>query len=108
MAYLFEVCDYWTDEQAADIENEPVISDVPALILAGEWDPVTPPQWGEDVGNNFSSVKFYALKGVGHGVTVVNDCAKTIMRSFLKKLAGRLDSACVLSLEEPLFALPPE
>jgi pimeloyl-ACP methyl ester carboxylesterase len=40
------ICDLWKVEPAGAIENEPVRSDIPTLILAGEYDPDTPPAWG--------------------------------------------------------------
>ncbi len=44
-----EVCRAWNVKAAPAIENEPVTSDVPALIFAGEFDPDTPPQWGRGI-----------------------------------------------------------
>ena len=40
------VCRAWGFREADDRDQEPVISDIPTLILAGEWDPSTPPSYG--------------------------------------------------------------
>jgi hypothetical protein len=42
----FALCDLWEAGSAADVENEPVSSDIPTLVLAGEYDPITPPAFG--------------------------------------------------------------
>jgi hypothetical protein len=38
-----EVCDAWQVPPAPAKENQPVVSSVPTLIMAGEFDPDTPP-----------------------------------------------------------------
>ena len=49
------------------LEHQPVISDVPALILAGEYDPVTPPDYGHQVTGHLSRAQFFELRAPGHG-----------------------------------------
>ena len=38
----------WGCRQPLHAENQPVSSDVPTLVISGEFDPVTPPTWAED------------------------------------------------------------
>lgn len=40
---LFAVCPAWGVGEADPIENQPEVSDIPTLILAGQFDPITPP-----------------------------------------------------------------
>jgi pimeloyl-ACP methyl ester carboxylesterase len=44
--YYLASCDAWHAHRAAPAQAEPVQSDVPALIVAGEFDPVTPRRYG--------------------------------------------------------------
>ena len=41
-------CALWQVEPAPALENEPVRSDIPALLLVGDYDPVTPPDYARD------------------------------------------------------------
>lgn len=44
---IFPLCAAWGAKPADPVENEPVISDIPTLILEGDYDPATPPAWGQ-------------------------------------------------------------
>jgi len=46
---VFPVCASWGTAPPDPRENAPVASDIPALVLAGEYDPITPPEWGQAV-----------------------------------------------------------
>ena len=41
--YLFEVCEFWEVTPRPEIDSQPVVSDIPTLILAGQYDHATPP-----------------------------------------------------------------
>jgi hypothetical protein len=41
---LAVLCDQWSVEPAGPAFNEPVDSQIPALVLAGVFDPATPPE----------------------------------------------------------------
>ena len=44
-----KACEFWPKGDVPPDFYEPVASNVPALILSGDIDPVTPPSWGEAV-----------------------------------------------------------
>ncbi len=72
---LFAVCREWTGVAPDPRENLPVSSDVPALILAGEHDPITPPEWGRLAAQSLSRAYFREFAGHGHWVTRSSRCA---------------------------------
>lgn len=43
----FSDCRVWNAAAADPIEAQPVVSDIPTLITAGEFDPITPAKWAE-------------------------------------------------------------
>ena len=45
--WQYHACRYWASGEAPAAFRTPVVSDVPTLLLAGEFDPVTPPEWAE-------------------------------------------------------------
>lgn len=87
----FRVCEAFGAGQAPDTENDPVVSDVPALVLAGTFDPVTPPSWGEFAGEGFTVSTVVEIPNGSHGVSPANECAAAVMTDFLNdptKVAG--------------------
>jgi pimeloyl-ACP methyl ester carboxylesterase len=79
---LFEVCREWTAAMPDPRENEPVHSDIPSLILAGEVDPITPPEWGRMVESDLANAYFYEFPGHGHWVTRSSSCALQMSLAF--------------------------
>jgi pimeloyl-ACP methyl ester carboxylesterase len=92
------LCTFWGAKPAADIENQPVISDIPTLILAGNNDPITPPAWGKLAAETLSRSYFFEFQGVGHGVlygTIWDGCSQDMLRAFLTDPSLAPDSACL-------------
>ncbi|MBN1936627.1 MAG: alpha/beta fold hydrolase [Anaerolineae bacterium] len=96
----YRVCAGWGAGQADTIENQPVASDVPALVLAGESDPVTPPAWGRRAAETLSNSYFFEYPGVGHGASA-QDCGRKMMLAFLDNPAVAPDDGCIAGMERP-------
>jgi pimeloyl-ACP methyl ester carboxylesterase len=89
------ICEGWEVEPADPIENEPVVSDVPALVVSGELDPITPTRWGRGAAENLSNSFFYVFPGLGHGVTRTSACALDIMLQFFDDPTTEPDASCI-------------
>jgi pimeloyl-ACP methyl ester carboxylesterase len=82
-------------------------SDVPALILSGELDPVTPPSWGADVASRWKNSRHIIVPATGHGASSAG-CVMKLMRQFLDEGdVSKLDPACLQNLKRPPFVLGP-
>ena len=85
------------------IEKEPVVSRIPTLVLTGQYDPITPPAWGqlaaETLGNSF----YYEFPGFGHGVSFDGPCGLDIVLEFLSDPSKEPDSSCFDVLAGPDF-----
>jgi len=103
---LFDTCAVWSDAGAPAIENEAVVSDIPTLVMAGEWDPITPPSWGAAVAGNLANSTFVEFPGLGHGVSVGDSCPRSIMLNFLTSPESSLNLSCVERMDEPFFFVP--
>lgn len=90
-----ELCRAWNVKAAPAIENEPVKSDVPALIFAGEFDPDTPPQWGRRLLDSMPNAKYVEFRGRSHGAGF-NPCGAEIVAAFLRAPSGPLPVDCAL------------
>lgn len=79
---LFAVCREWVATPPDPRENLPVSSDLPTLVLAGEHDPITPPDWGRMVAADLSNAYFYEFPVNGHWVTRSSHCALQMALAF--------------------------
>ena len=104
----FKVCAGWDSGQADALENEPVTSDIPTLVMAGEFDPITPPAWGRQAAETLPGGYFFEYPGVGHGASVVAGCPRDMLVAFLNDPAVAPDDACIGEMDLPKFVLPAE
>jgi pimeloyl-ACP methyl ester carboxylesterase len=102
----FAVCDLWQAGQADAVENELVSSDLPTLILAGEYDPITPPSWGQDVAAGFSNSYFFEFPGIGHGASISAPCPLAITQNFLDDPTMEPSAVCLAMMGGPAFSIP--
>lgn len=79
---LFAVCQEWTTRVPDPQENLPVRGNLPTLILAGETDPITPPEWGRMVAGDVSNAYFHEFPDNGHWVTRSSRCALQMALTF--------------------------
>jgi pimeloyl-ACP methyl ester carboxylesterase len=84
-------------------ERDPVVSDIPTLILSGAYDPITPPRWGTSVAGNLARATQVVVPGVGHGVLGSSTCVDRIANGFLDNPPATVNPACALALPSPIF-----
>jgi pimeloyl-ACP methyl ester carboxylesterase len=99
----FAVCESWQPGQVDPVEDEPVVSDIPTLILSGQYDPITPPAWGRLAGETLGNSFFYEFPGVGHGVMRSNQCGLDMGMQFLADPTVEPDASCLDGLTSPEF-----
>lgn len=92
---LFEFCPSWGVPPADPVENQPVSSDIPSLILAGEVDPITPPAWGEWAAETLPNSYYYLFPGMGHWVARSSPCAIEMILQFMDQPGSAPDSGCL-------------
>jgi pimeloyl-ACP methyl ester carboxylesterase len=78
------VCANWVDPAARPISKAPIISDVPALVLQGEFDAITPPESGRLVANRLPHGHYVAFVQVGHKVVYQSVCGQKIAAIFFE------------------------
>ncbi len=101
-----DICAAWNLEPQPPAAEEYVRSDIPALILAGAFDPVTPPLWGRTTAEHLTTATFVEFPGYGHNVGTDNPCAAALEASFVEDPSAPLDTACVASAPNPEFVTP--
>jgi pimeloyl-ACP methyl ester carboxylesterase len=76
---------------------------VPALILVGEWDPVTSPRWARLAAEQFSPTQLVVLPKAGHLLDGYRACAGKLVVAFLDQHAA--DTSCVATVRAPRFVV---
>ncbi len=100
-----DTCALWDVQPSPPVENEPVRSDIPTLVLAGEFDPITPPSLGVAVAANLSNATFVEFPAAGHGVLFDSECAESIVLAFLDG-EDTPDASCVPERSTPAWVAP--
>jgi pimeloyl-ACP methyl ester carboxylesterase len=98
-----EICAAWPRGEAAPVLREPVVSNVPVLMLSGEADPITPPRHAGQLTDSLSNSLHLVFDDMGHG-NALSDCTSRIIARFIEtaSVAG-LDTSCVQGVEPPPF-----
>jgi pimeloyl-ACP methyl ester carboxylesterase len=90
-----DVCAVWPVERLPDYAFEPVTSDVPTLLISGQFDPVTPPENAEVVAAHLSHSYVYTFPGLGHAVFGDHQCPLTMVLDFVNDPSQPPDSGCI-------------
>ncbi len=100
----FASCAVFDNGQAAAEANEPVVSDIPTLLLAGAFDPVTPVSWAERAAGGLSDSHLVVAPSASHGV-FATPCGMSVVVAFIDDPASAPDSSC-LAAERLQFVGP--
>ncbi len=97
----FDICGNWSVKAVAPMEM-PQRTTVATLVLAGGWDPITPPSYSktaaERIGAHYIELPFH-----GHGVRADKTCGAPMLRAFLDKPDLAPDSSCTRRRSPPDF-----
>ena len=92
------MCAVWPKGNVPTDFHKPLATDVPALVLEGEFDPVTPPRYGEEVVRSLKNGRLLVLRGQGHNV-IGAGCMPKLFAQFLQDAnAKALDAKCLDTL----------
>jgi len=96
-------CRVWPHTEVPNGFHDPVVSDVPVLLMSGERDPVTPPAYAARTAETFSNSLNLVARGQSHSV-MKNICLRDITTEFIEKgsISG-LDTRCVDKIQPAPF-----
>lgn len=101
--FLQAQCAVWPKGTRPADFRAPLSGDVPVLAISGEFDPVTPPRYGDEVVKTLPNGRHLVLPGQGHSV-LATGCMPKLFAQFVEKAdAKALDAGCL----ERLKASPP-
>jgi pimeloyl-ACP methyl ester carboxylesterase len=103
-----EACALWPRATIESDYSQPVQSDVPVLIVTGEWDPVTPPSNGDATAKSLKNSVHIVVPHGGHGLGGLEgiDCIDRISTEFVERgNAKDIDTSCVKNIRRKGFAM---
>jgi len=99
------VCREWGVRASGAREDTPVTSDVPVLVIAGEYDPATPPSWGRRAVRTLKNGRFVEVPGHGHTPSMMSTgpCVRQIVDAFVRDPSAAPDVTCLSGYGRPKF-----
>ena len=99
---FLQVCQDWQVLPLAPPVDDPVVSQVPTLILSGAFDPITPASYAEEAARTLPNSFSYVFPAGGHGQMLDGGCADRMILAFLDDPHAAPDTAC-----EEMGGMPP-
>lgn len=84
--FTSEICEIWGVQMVSEIENQAIKSEVPVLLISGEYDEITPVKWASSMKKNLTNSHHLIFKGWKHTPTTNwgNQCAMNVANSFFQ------------------------
>ena len=101
----FATCRNWQVQELGPGAKKPLVTDIPTLVISGEFDPVTPPEYGQLVASLLSKSRHINLKGFGHNV-ISSECLRDLAGAFFKDPTAAPEADCSANLTGVTFDLP--
>lgn len=96
-------CEVWPRAKTDAAMREPVRSAIPTLLVSGELDPVTPPEYGDEVAKTLTHSLHVVLPGGSHSGDT-GGCVEKVISEFIREgSVEALDTACVKAFKRPPF-----
>jgi pimeloyl-ACP methyl ester carboxylesterase len=96
-------CAIWPRGQPDPERTQPVKSAIPTLLVSGEFDPVTPPQYAEEVAKSLSNARHVVVPKGSHGNDAAGCVDKIVTEAVKLGSVKALDVSCVQRLPGPGF-----
>jgi pimeloyl-ACP methyl ester carboxylesterase len=91
---MLAACRQWGIELLPRTVLEPVVSEVPTLLLSGTFDPITPPAFASRVAETLRHHVDVVFPGGTHGQAFTDTCANGMVAQFVDAPATSPDEAC--------------
>ena len=95
-------CKVWPRAATDKAMSQPVRSSIPTLLISGEHDPVTPPEFGDEVARTLRRSLHVVVPHGSHGGT--EPCIDALLSEFVREgSVDALETACVKDVRRPPF-----
>ncbi|HUV12422.1 MAG TPA: alpha/beta fold hydrolase [Acidobacteriota bacterium] len=95
---LIGICDMWGVERLSPTISTLPVSDVPTLVMSGEFDSITPPEAAARVAAKLTHAYEYTIPGAAHSAIESGPCPFSIALQFLEDPSKEPDASCISDL----------
>ena len=86
-------------------DNKTIVSDVPTLMLCGEYDHVCPPKYARQLSKGLKNSHFFLFEGMAHSEVAMSPCLPLMLDQFINDPSKAPSDDCLKSLNKE-FDLP--
>jgi pimeloyl-ACP methyl ester carboxylesterase len=97
---LPDICSIWKVRAARPIENKPVKSDIPTMVVTAEYDAYTPPAWGQAVAKNLKNSFVFEVPWTGHGPAFSVPCLADMIKEFFDDPKTAPKAECLMKVKQ--------
>jgi pimeloyl-ACP methyl ester carboxylesterase len=101
-SFFSPACAVWPMDPLPPEMLAPIKSDVPALVISGAWDPVTPPELGEQAVSQFAIGSHLVLPN-GFHTNSASPCIARIVGRYIETLVDPAEDECIARMHSPKF-----
>jgi pimeloyl-ACP methyl ester carboxylesterase len=89
-----DACKSWSGAKASSSFNANVSSDIPTLLLSGEFDPITPVSKAQSAQSQLTNSHHFVIAATGHGASV-EPCGEEILLNFINDPSTLPEHKCL-------------
>jgi pimeloyl-ACP methyl ester carboxylesterase len=101
----FRVCEVWSVPAAPAYVHTPVSSEIPTLLVSGEFDPGTPPAFAELAAQTLTHHYNVVFPYLGHTDGFTSSCHASVLSAFLDDPYHAPDTTCFAEMDNPPFVI---
>ncbi|MEM8527788.1 MAG: alpha/beta fold hydrolase [Bacteroidota bacterium] len=100
-----EICDIWSVQKVSEVENQAIKSNIPVLLISGEYDNETPVKWAATMKKNLTSSFHLIFRAWKHTPTTnwSNQCAMQAANNFFNDPNTEPQPKCFEQITNPEF-----
>ncbi|HET9275291.1 MAG TPA: alpha/beta fold hydrolase [Gemmatimonadales bacterium] len=103
LADNLQECPIWQERSAKPTEGAPLLSEIPTLVLTGEFDARTPVEFGRRIAANLPHSYLFELPGETHSPARPSACRAAIIAEFANDPRRRPAAACIAQMPPVAF-----
>ncbi len=98
----FDACKGFNVGAPDPIENQPVTSDIPTLLLTADIDAGCPLEFAVAAATHLGHAQLFNMPNMTHAVAMRSPCAKRMLAAFLDRPMSKIDPSCIAN-DRPAF-----
>jgi pimeloyl-ACP methyl ester carboxylesterase len=103
---LLAACKIWNVPDLEASTSDPVVGNIPTLLLAGDFDPAIPPSYARIVARTLTAAHVFTFPGVAHTPIDGGPCPMSVALAFMDDPTHPLDASCISQMKVRFVSEP--